>query len=62
MLEQLQLDSAVKIAEMVKRPIRYRKIANKLLDTHPDLTPVRIRVIGGYSGNQFADWLRIFAV
>jgi len=62
MFEQLHLDSTFKIGEMVKRPIRYRKIANKLIESHPDLSPIKVRVIGGYTADQMASWLRIFGV
>jgi FkbH-like protein len=60
MFEQLQLDSVAKIAEMVKRPFRYRKISNQLI-THHNFTSVKVRLIGGYTSDQLTDWLKIFA-
>ena len=62
MFEQLHLDSVSKIGEMVKKPFRYRKIAKELIESHPDLTSVKVRVIGGYTTDQMTGWLRTFGV
>ena len=62
MFEQLHLDSVSKIGEMVKKPFRYRKIAKELIESHPDLISVKVRVIGGYTTDQMTGWLRTFGV
>ena len=59
--ETLELDSVSKIDEFLGKPMKYRKIANRLLETRSDLINTKVKLLGGYTSDVTLDWLFRFS-
>ena len=59
--ETLELDSVSKIDEFLGKPMKYRKIANRALETRSDLINTKVKLLGGYTSDVTLDWLFRFS-